>query len=54
MVEAKRHLLYTDLAINEIAFVLGYADQFQFSKAFKRQTGLAPQLFREEKMTSAD
>jgi AraC family transcriptional activator of pobA len=48
VLEAKRLITYTTLSMKEIAASLGYSDQFRFSKAFKRQTGLLPQAFREE------
>ncbi len=52
LIEAKRYLQYTSLSVTEIAAALGYADMFHFSKAFKRASGLAPQVFREQqKMT---
>jgi AraC-like DNA-binding protein len=48
VLEAKRQLTYTTLSIKEIAELLGFRDQFRFSKVFKSQTGLPPQAFREE------
>ena len=48
VLEAKRLLHYTDLAVKEIAAALGYSDLFHLSKTFKRLTGLAPQVFREQ------
>lgn len=34
-------------SLNEIAYLLGYSDVSAFSRAFKRQTGLAPGAWRE-------
>jgi AraC family transcriptional regulator, transcriptional activator of pobA len=49
VLEGRRYLQYTDLAIGEIATALGYADLFHFSKTFKRVTGVAPQPFRDDR-----
>lgn len=46
VVEAKRYLQYTDNSVKEIAAALGYRDPFQFSRAFKRLTGVAPLAYR--------
>ena len=35
-------------SITEIAFLLGYADQSAFNRAFKRWTGHTPTTFRKE------
>lgn len=48
ILEAKRNLLYSERAIKEIAFAMGYTDQFHFSKTFKRLVGLPPSTFREQ------
>jgi AraC-like DNA-binding protein len=48
VLEARRLLTYTTLSMKEIADALGFRDQFHFSKAFKGQTGLPPQAFREQ------
>ena len=37
----------TDKPIGEIAFDLGYTDASNFTRAFRRQTGAPPQLFRD-------
>jgi AraC family transcriptional activator of pobA len=42
LLEAVRLLRFSDLSIKEIAARLGFNDQFAFSKAFKRQRGVAP------------
>ena len=49
VLEAKRLLHYTDLAVKEIAVALGYNDLFHLSKTFKRLAGVAPQVFREQR-----
>jgi len=49
VLEAKRYLLYTDVALKEIAAVLGYTDPFHLSKTFKRVTGVTPQAYREHR-----
>ena len=46
LLEAVRLLRFSDLSIKEIAARLGFNDQFAFSKAFKRQRGVAPLDYR--------
>lgn len=46
--EARNLLISTDLSIEQIASRLHFADQASFSKFFKRQSGLSPQLFRKK------
>lgn len=46
MLRACEYLRSTDYRLNEIAERLGYADQFCFSKAFKRWKGDSPKAFR--------
>ncbi len=46
MGRAKHMLLKTDRTISEIADELGYKDQFHFSKAFKKESGASPRLYR--------
>jgi AraC-like DNA-binding protein len=45
---ANRHLADRDLAISQIAWLLGYRDVSAFSHAFKRWTGKAPGKVRSE------
>ena len=37
----------TDKTIKEIAWELGYEDQYYFSRMFKRQTGHSPRQYRK-------
>jgi len=48
IIEAKRMLLYTDRTSKEIGYDLGYSDPAQFSKLFKKQTGITAGEFRKE------
>lgn len=50
--EAKRLLLYTDKGISEIGFDLGYEDPAYFSRFFKKNSGLSPKEFKEQKITA--
>ncbi len=47
--EAKRLLYYTSNNISEIAFILGFSDKSNFSKYFKRYTGITPSVFKNQK-----
>ena len=46
MVRAKEMLLSSDIAIGEIAFMLGYSSVYYFSLAFKKKWGVSPSSFR--------
>ncbi len=46
MIHAKWEVLHTLRPIKEIAFELGFADEFYFSRLFKKATGMAPTQFR--------
>jgi len=47
IIEAKRELYLTSKTVKEIAFELGYDDEFYFSRFFKKKAGVSPQLFRD-------
>lgn len=47
IIEAKRELYMTNKAIKEIAFELGYDDEHYFSRFFKTNADVSPQLYRE-------
>jgi AraC family transcriptional activator of pobA len=44
--EAKRELYLTSKTVKEIAYLLGYNDEFYFSRFFKKQTGASPVQYR--------
>jgi AraC family transcriptional regulator, transcriptional activator of pobA len=44
--EAKRLLTYENLSVKEVAFKLGFKDQFYFSNFFKKQTQISPKAFQ--------
>lgn len=46
--EAKRLIFYTNNSIAEIAFALGFSDKSNFSKYFKRYTGVTPSEFKKQ------
>jgi AraC-like DNA-binding protein len=46
IIEARRELYLTAKPVKEIAFELGYDDEFYFSRFFRKQTGVSPQTFR--------
>ncbi len=47
IIEAKRELYLTSKSVKEIAFELGYEDEHYFSRFFKTNADVSPQLFRE-------
>ena len=47
--EARSLIQYTDLEISEIAYQLNFSDPANFGKFFKKQTGLSPLSFRNQR-----
>jgi AraC family transcriptional regulator, transcriptional activator of pobA len=47
IIEAKRELYMSRKSIKEIAYSLGYDDEYYFSRFFKSNVALSPQLYRE-------
>lgn len=47
IIEAKRELYLTDKTVKEIAYELGYEDEYYFSRFFKVNSDVSPQLYRE-------
>ncbi|MBX2831115.1 MAG: helix-turn-helix domain-containing protein [Rhodospirillales bacterium] len=48
MLEAKRTLIYTDIAVQQIAGELGFRDAGYFSRFFAKKTGIPPAQFRSD------
>lgn len=47
IIEAKRELYLTNKSVKEIAYELGYDDEHYFSRFFKNNAEVSPQLYRE-------
>ncbi|GAB2817493.1 helix-turn-helix domain-containing protein [Ferruginibacter profundus] len=47
IIEAKRELYLTDKTVKEIAWELGYEDEYYFSRFFKVNADVSPQLYRD-------
>lgn len=47
IIEAKRELYLTNKTIKEIAYELGYQDEHYFSRFFKTNADVSPQLYRD-------
>jgi len=47
IIEAKRELYLTNKSVKEIAYELGYNDEYYFSRFFKKNAEVSPQLYRE-------
>jgi len=48
IIEAKRELGFNENSIKEIAFYLGYSDQYYFSRIFKKYTHVTPKIYRNK------
>lgn len=48
MLEAKRRIYFEPVSIKEVAFALGFDDPANFSRAFRRRTGISPEHFRQQ------
>ena len=47
VIEAKRELYLTNKPVKEIAYELGYDDEYYFSRFFKTNADVSPQLYRD-------
>jgi len=47
IIEAKRELYLTNKTVKEIAYELGYTDEYYFSRFFKKNVEISPQRYRE-------
>jgi AraC family transcriptional regulator, transcriptional activator of pobA len=46
IIEAKRELYLTNKPVKQIAYELGYDDEYYFSRFFKANTDVSPQIYR--------
>ncbi len=47
VIEAKRELYLTNKAVKEIAYELGFEDEYYFSRFFKKSADISPQIYRD-------
>lgn len=47
VIEAKRELYLTGKPVKQIAYELGFNDEFYFSRFFKGQATVSPQMYRD-------
>lgn len=47
VIEAKRELYLTNKSVKEIAYALGYDDEYYFSRFFKNNADVSPQTYRD-------
>lgn len=47
IIEAKRELYLTNKTVKEIAYELGYEDEYYFSRFFKVNADVSPQMYRD-------
>jgi AraC family transcriptional regulator, transcriptional activator of pobA len=47
IIEAKRELYLTSKSVKEIAYELGYQDEYYFSRFFKKHAEISPQIYRD-------
>jgi AraC-like DNA-binding protein len=47
VIEAKRELYLTSKTVKEIAWQLGFDDEYYFSRFFRNNADVSPQLFRD-------
>ena len=47
IIEAKRELYLTNKSVKEVAYELGYDDEYYFSRFFKKNVNISPQAYRE-------
>jgi AraC-like DNA-binding protein len=48
MLEAKREIISTNLSIKEISYYLGFDEVTNFTKFFKKQSGITPKQFKHQ------
>ena len=53
VLEAKRHLAFTNLGIKQVSAVLGFDDPAYFTRFFGREAGISPSAFRASPLADA-
>jgi AraC family transcriptional regulator, transcriptional activator of pobA len=48
VIEAKRELYISGKAVKEIAYELGFTDEYHFSRWFKNKAAISPQVYRNQ------
>ena len=46
--EAKRLFMYTDKSVKEISYIIGFDDQYYFSRLFKKEVGTSPSDYKKQ------
>ena len=49
LTEAKRQLVFTNQAITEISYDLGFSDPSHFARFFRKNAGTSPHEFRAQR-----
>jgi AraC-like DNA-binding protein len=47
VIEAKRELYLTSKSVKQVSALLGYPDEFYFSRLFKKKVGVSPDVYRK-------
>lgn len=47
VIEAKRELYLTSKSVKQVSALLGYKDEFYFSRFFKKKVGVSPDVYRK-------
>lgn len=47
LIEAKRELYLTSKSVKQVSALLGYQDEFYFSRFFKKKVGVSPDVYRK-------
>jgi len=47
---AEQYLANSQLPLNEITYLLGFANQANFTRAFKRWRGMPPNSYRQQRL----
>jgi AraC-like DNA-binding protein len=51
LTRAKKHLVLSNMTVKEIAYELGFHDEFYFSRFFKKMTGTPPSKYRDDQIS---